>query len=151
MHFIKITALAILLWSFASFSSSVTFGSAAFSGHSTIPDAYQKRAKYALLVRSAEHIQASLKTASQLRDAGIQYQAFEIVICGSVVKELVHQETTSWLKQGQSLGITFSVCGMSLDKFRVDASALPVGMKVVDNGLIRIFQLQESGYATIEL
>ncbi|MEK6481888.1 DsrE family protein [Catalinimonas sp. 4WD22] len=110
--------------------------------------------KYALLVRNTEHMGAALKTASQMRESGSNYEAFEVVVCGKVVSELIDKENETipdMLKQAGELNVRFSVCGMSMNKFNISPGLLPEQFEVVNNGLIRIFELQENGYYTIEL
>lgn len=108
--------------------------------------------KYALLVRTMQHINASLKTAGQMRESGMIYDAFEIVICGKVIKELVGSgQMGELLAKAKSLGVQLSVCGMSMEKLKIPEDALADGFEVVPNGLIRIFALQQDGYQTIEL
>ena len=109
---------------------------------------------YALLVRTTQHMGAALKTASQMREAGMDYDAFEVVVCGKVVQELIDQENKQvpeMLKQAEDLNMTYSVCGMSLDKFGISSEQLSGNFNLVENGLIRIFELQENCYYTIEL
>lgn len=118
------------------------------------PEERASNKKFALLVRNTEHMGAALKTATQMKESGMSYDAFEVVICGKVVQELIDQENEQvpdMLKQAENLDISFSVCGMSLDKFSISSKQLPKKFKVVDNGLIRIFELQENCYYTIEL
>jgi intracellular sulfur oxidation DsrE/DsrF family protein len=109
---------------------------------------------YAILVRNTQHMQAALKTASQMKASGKDYDAFEVVVCGKVVNELIdkgHKQLPNMLKQAEELEVRFSVCGMSLDKFSISPEQLPEQFELVDNGLIRIFELQENCYYTIEL
>lgn len=110
--------------------------------------------KYALLVRTTEHMGAALKTAAQMRGAGTSYDAFEVVVCGKVVQELTDTENkriSGMLKQAEDLNVIFSVCGMSLNQFSISPEQLPEQFEVVENGLIRIFKLKENCYYTIEL
>lgn len=110
--------------------------------------------KYALLVRTSQHMGAALKTAKQLNEAGKDYEEFEVVVCGKVVKELAdksNEVVSKMLTEAERLNVRFSVCGMSMEKFEVHQQALPEQLEVVDNGLIRIFELQENCFYTIEL
>lgn len=110
--------------------------------------------KYALLVRNSEHMGAALKTASQMVESGTHYEAFEVVICGKEVMKLANKENkqlSGMLQQAQDLKVSFSVCGMSLNKFNISPEELPDQFEVVNNGLIRIFELQENCYYTLEL
>lgn len=110
--------------------------------------------KYALLVRTTQHMGAALKTAKRLSEAGKSYEEFEVVVCGKVVKELAdksNEAVSKMLTEAERLNVRFSVCGMSMKKFEVHQQALPEQLEVVDNGLVRIFELQENCYYTIEL
>lgn len=89
-----------------------------------------------------------------MKASGKDYDAFEVVVCGKVVNELIdkeHKQLPNMLKQAEELEVRFSVCGMSLDKFSISPEQLPEQFELVDNGLIRIFELQENCYYTIEL
>lgn len=111
-----------------------------------------KEAKYALLIRETKHIAIAVKTAQQLKEANPNYKQFEIVLCGKSVMQLINnKEVDDIINKGINLGIKFSVCQLSLDKFEIKSTDLPDGLKVVPNGLIRIFELQDEGYKTIEL
>lgn len=84
-----------------------------------------------------------------LEDDARAVDHFEVVICGKSVTKL--NNYTDLIDRATGSGITLSVCGMSLNKFSVEKDALPQGVDVVPNGLIRIFDLQEKGYKTITL
>lgn len=118
------------------------------------PEESAGKKRFALLVRNTQHMGAALKTASQMRESGTNYDAFEVVVCGKVVQELIdpeNEQIPDMLKQAEDLNMTFTVCGMSMDKFTISPKQLPEQFEVVPNGLIRIFELQESCYYTIEL
>lgn len=111
----------------------------------------RKPAKYAMLVRTLEHVNASIETARQMREAGRSFDAFEVIICGEVVGKLKDDESIpGYLKEGRMVGVSFSVCGMSLKQLQVDPRSLPDGFKTVENGIIRLFDLQDQGYQTVE-
>jgi intracellular sulfur oxidation DsrE/DsrF family protein len=133
------------------FASALAFNA---SAQSTPCTGGNTEKKYALLVRSTEHMGAALKTASQMKASGKKYDAFEVVVCGKVVQELTDKENKQipdMLTQAKTLNVTFTVCGMSLDKFKLSSDQLPDQFEVVENGIIRIFELQDNCYHTIEL
>lgn len=104
---------------------------------------------YALLIRKVNHLKAALKTVDMMKEGDRTVDNFEVVICGKSVTEL--SDHTDLIGQATESGISLSVCGMSLNKFSVAEDELPQGVRVVPNGLIRLFDLQEQGYKTIAL
>lgn len=133
-------------------ASAMSFNSNAQS--KPCPEETGGKNNYALLVRNTQHISAALKTASQLKTSGKDYDAFEIVVCGKEVTNLIDKDNgqvKEILTQAQLLNIRLSVCGMSLNKFGIATDQVPKQVEVVENGLIRIFELQENCYFTIEL
>jgi intracellular sulfur oxidation DsrE/DsrF family protein len=107
---------------------------------------------YALLVRTEDHIRAAVKTAETLMKRHPESGSFEIVVCGEAV-ELLNQNSTlkSVLEKALSQKTSIVACGMSLEKQKVDRASLLPGIRIEENGLIRIFELQAKGYLTIEL
>lgn len=105
---------------------------------------------YAMLIRNMNHLNAAIKTVQMLEEDEQKSVAnFEVVICGKEVKNL--REHSDLICSAKEHNIKLSACGMSLKKFSVPQSALPAGIQVVPNGLIRLFELQELGYHTITL
>lgn len=107
--------------------------------------------KYAILVRNAEHLQASVKTAAGLikDNPGLQ---FKIVVCGPLVKDVAGDAATRGLMDSaEKEGVTVLACGISMKKFNIAAADLPRSAQVTENGLLYIFGLQENGFKTITL
>jgi intracellular sulfur oxidation DsrE/DsrF family protein len=107
--------------------------------------------KYAMLVRNAEHLQASVKTAAGLikDNPGLHFQ---IVVCGPLVKDVAGDAATRELMdRAEKEGVAVLVCGISMKKFNITAADLPHSVQVTENGLLYIFGLQEHGYKTITL
>ena len=107
--------------------------------------------KYAMLVRNAEHLQASVKTAAGLikDNPGLDFQ---IVVCGPLVKDVAGDAATRELMdRAEKEGVIVLACGISMKKFNISAADLPRTVQVTENGLLYIFGLQENGYKTITL
>lgn len=104
---------------------------------------------YAMLIRKMNHLKAALKTVHMMDEDDNAVNRFEVVICGKVVKQL--NDSKNIIGKATQAGITLTACGMSLNKFSIEENELPKDIKVVPNGLIRIFELQEQGYKTITL
>ncbi|WP_372639271.1 DsrE family protein [Fodinibius sp.] len=104
---------------------------------------------YAMLVRNYNHLRAAVKTVDMLSDDNHNIGNFEVILCGNKITQINSNEDL--INEAQQKGITITACGMSMNKFSIDESELPDGVQVVQNGLIRIFDLQEKGYQTITL
>lgn len=106
---------------------------------------------YALLVRTEDHLKAAIKTAEALLQSNTGAK-FEIVVCGEAV-ELLQQGSAlmNIIEKATAGGAEVVACGMSLEKQKVERKLLMQGIRIEENGLIRIFQLQKEGYFTIEL
>lgn len=108
---------------------------------------------YIVITRNIEQLQPILLTAEALAEEdGENFGAFEVVVCGKTVLELVHQENMHpWLKKAEEAGVQVMACGFSPDQFKVNPQNLPTQIKVIENGLLYSFQLQKKGYLSIEL
>lgn len=104
---------------------------------------------YALLVRNYNHLKAAIKTVDMLTKEGRTVEHFEVVLCGKKITQI--NKNRDLIKKAQKTGITVTACGMSMNKFSMTKSDLPDSVRVVKNGLIRIYDLQEQGYKTITL
>lgn len=109
--------------------------------------------KYALLVSAEDHVKMASKTAKSLfTDVKYNASAFEVIICGKAVETL--RGDAEWNKifeEGKALGIVYKACGISLEKFKIDEKSIPKEVEVVPNGILRMYDLIEEGYITVEL
>lgn len=116
-----------------------------------IENSIKKDGKYAMLVRNAEHLEASVKTGAELIKQNPSI-AFQIVVCGPLVKDIADVAAMRQLMyRAEEEGVTVLACGISMKKFNIAAADLPRSVKVTENGLLYIFGLQENGYKTITL
>ncbi|NDI98953.1 hypothetical protein GWA97_07690 [Flavobacterium sp. LaA7.5] len=116
-----------------------------------VENSIKKAGKYAMLVRNAEHLKASVKTATGLIKENPQLD-FQIVVCGELVKSLVNDnELRQLMDKAKNGGIKILACGLSMDKFNITGKDLPSSVMVTQNGLVYIFGLQKNGYKTITL
>lgn len=145
---IIIKFMAIAVFSLMSFAGAAQ--------NKTKPEIYKADTavhNYAVLVRTEDHIRAALKTAETLgKKNGNGEGVFEMVVCGEAV-ELLKQNSAlkTMLEKGLESKTRITACGMSLEKQKMEKGTLLPGIKVEENGLIRIFDLQAAGYLTIEL
>lgn len=108
--------------------------------------------KYAVLVSTAQHLDAAITTGRSMhaRSRAIQFQ---IVARGQVVKEIATSAAVadSVRQAVRGDGIAVVVCGMSVNQLKVDPAALPPEAPTTENGLVYPFGLQEQGFETIAL
>lgn len=108
---------------------------------------------YGILVRKANHLKVAIQTAKAMQaDSSFQMSAFEIIVCGPLVKELGSQgELANSLEEAQQANIQVQACGLSMKKFQVEPEALHPTVGLVPNGLLRAFELKKAGYHFIDL
>lgn len=108
--------------------------------------------KYAVLVSTAQHLDAAITTGRSMR-ARSQAIQFQIVACGQVVKEIATSAAVadSVRQAVRGDGIAVVVCGMSVNQLKVVPAALPPEAPTTENGLVYLFGLQEQGFETIAL
>lgn len=140
--------LIILLVAAGTFTSTQAQPSAS-DNTTTAIQADNPNHNYALLVRNFNHLKAAIKTVAMLTEEGRTVTHFEVVLCGKKITQI--NENRDLVKKAQRTGITVTACGMSMNKFSMKKADLPDGVRVVKNGLIHIFDLQEQGYKTITL
>lgn len=109
--------------------------------------------KYALLVSAEDHVKMASKTANSLfTDVKYNASAFEVIICGKAAETLKGDaEWNKIFEEGKALGIVYKACGISLEKFKIDVTSIPKEVEVVPNGILRMYDLMEEGYITVEL
>lgn len=108
---------------------------------------------FGMLVRTEEHIKASVKTASELlKGDKFKTDHIEIIICGEAVEFLKKGSLIEdVLKKAIDMKVRVVACGMSMEKQKVIKESLMPGIEIESNGIIRIFELQNLGYKTVEL
>lgn len=117
----------------------------------TTEHAIEADGKYAVLVSTAQHLDAAIATGRSMRTRNQAIQ-FQIVACGQVVKEIATSATVAEsVRQAVRDGIAVVVCGMSVNQLKVDPANLPPEAPTTENGLIYLFGLQEQGFETIAL
>lgn len=107
---------------------------------------------YIILAKQIPQLEIILMTAEELAQREDNTGDFQALICGKEVTELTdHQKMAPWIKRAEEAGVSLVVCGFSLNMFKVDRTQLPDGIKVVDNGLIHVVDLQKKGYISVSL
>ena len=142
-----ITIIQILLFTFAENATAQTSKESIKEINTSSPQSF------GMLVRTEEHIKASVKTASELlKGDKFKTDHIEIIICGEAVELLKKgSPIENVLKKAIDMKVRIVACGMSMEKQNVSKESLLPGVEIESNGLIRIFELQIQGYKTVEL
>lgn len=108
---------------------------------------------YAVLVSQPDHLKAALHTARTMTAEAPYYrQRFVVMACGKSVEAFVTGHALqATIEEGRRAGITYRLCGLSLDKFQIDRSRLPADTEIIPNGLTHMFDLKREGFITVEL
>jgi len=108
---------------------------------------------YVVLTSKIPQLKPILLTAESLaKEDGKDYGDFQIIICGKTVEDLKDKTLMhDLLHQAKEQHVKIVVCGLSLNKFKVEKSEIPKELEVVPNGILYNFQLQKKGYRSITL
>ncbi|MDC6350452.1 sulfur reduction protein DsrE [Zeaxanthinibacter sp. PT1] len=108
---------------------------------------------YVVLTKKIPQLKPILLTAKALHEEqGKLFGDFQVIVCGQHIGDLTDKEQmTPYLQEAEAQGVTIVACGFSLKKFKVDAGSLPKGIKVVENGILHNFRLQNKGYKSLSL
>lgn len=106
---------------------------------------------FGILLRKGNHLKVAVRTAKEIRkNPMFNMGKFEIVVCGQEVENL-HAESELTKTLEEAARVEVKVCGISLEKFGVEAESLDPRVEVVPNGLMRAFEMEKEGYLMIEL
>lgn len=106
------------------------------------------------LLRQKEHIIQAVKTLVSLKESKISTvkpHASVIIVCGDAVKDLINADLLPILKIASEHHMYVYACGLSLSKFGISKDQLPSSVLYVENGLVKILELQKKGYLSVEL
>ncbi|NDV43518.1 DsrE family protein [Flagellimonas sediminis] len=109
----------------------------------------QKTPKYAFGVTDDFHFKGVLGLYDTLVENGVEIEAFEIVVKGKIVSELVKGSDLESYFQKYQGKVRVSVCSMAMKKWNVIADQLFEGLIPVPTASIRMLQLQAKGYNTL--
>ncbi|GEM_PF-1043169 len=126
------------------------------TAHSASPVSYDtSKQDYAVLISQPGHLGAAVHTAkTMIADKKYNTGEFVVMACGRSVEAFTQGSSTDMsevYKDGKEAGITFVVCGMSLENFGIGAETIFEGTQITPNGLTYMFDLKLKGFETIEL
>ncbi|MBX9851573.1 MAG: DsrE family protein [Cytophagaceae bacterium] len=113
----------------------------------------KERQNYAVLISMPNHVKAVVNTAESItKDSKYKRDTFVVMACAQSVDAFVKgSEFADLIQKGKAAGITYKVCGMSLQQFNINPEALIEGIEIVPNGITYMFDLKMNGYRTVEL
>ncbi|TXK45837.1 DoxX family membrane protein [Pontibacter qinzhouensis] len=109
--------------------------------------------KYAVLISQPNHLKAAVNTAETItKSSKYNRESFVVMACGKSVEAFRRDGAmAAEIEKGRAAGVTYMLCGMSLQQFKIPAADLVDGVEVTPNGLTYMFDLKQQGYTTVEL
>ncbi|QYA26925.1 sulfur reduction protein DsrE [Gramella sp. MT6] len=108
---------------------------------------------YVVLNKKVPQLKPILITAKKLKEEdGENFGKFEIIFCGKEIADITDpSKIEKFIHEADRLGVQLVACGFSLNKFKVDHTSVPAGIKIVENGILYNFQLQKMGFLSLSL
>lgn len=114
----------------------------------TISD-LRKTPKFAFVLTTERHFKGVLSMYDLLIENGVPIEAYEIVVKGMVVKQLVKNSELEAFFQNYKGKVKISVCSVAMEKLGVAEDTLFEGLNVTPTASVRMLQLQANGYNTL--
>lgn len=109
----------------------------------------QKTPKYGFILTTERHFKGVLSMYDLLIENGVQIEAYEIVVKGKVVTQLVKKSELEAFFQKYKGKVKVSVCSVAMEKLGVKEESLFDGLTVTPTASVRMLQLQANGYNTL--
>ncbi len=109
----------------------------------------QKTPKYAFILTTERHFKGVLSMYDLLVENGVQIEAYEIVVKGKVVTQLVKNSELETFFQKYKGKVKVSVCSVAMEILGVAEETLFDGLTVTPTASVRMLQLQANGYNTL--
>lgn len=111
------------------------------------------KTNYTALVNTSRSMMGAIETAEELMLSDPNgFGEFQVVFCGRSIDEITDSKTIGpILNRIKSSPVKVIACGFSLDTFKVDRNAIPMGIHTVENGILYQLQLLKKGYLSLEL
>ena len=114
----------------------------------TISD-LNKTPNYACGVKDEDGLMSALSLFDTFEENGVQFENFEIVVKGPIVKKLVKGSELEKAFEKYQGKIRVSICSVAMKRQGVTKDQLFAGLETVETYTIRILQLQALGYKSI--
>lgn len=108
-----------------------------------------KTPNYVFGVQDEDGLKSALSVYDAFLENGVQFDNFEVVVKGPVVKTMVKgSELEEYFKKYNGK-VRVSICSVAMKRLGVSKEQLFPGLDVVETYTIRILQLQDLGYNSI--
>ncbi|NEN24267.1 sulfur reduction protein DsrE [Cryomorpha ignava] len=124
-----------------------------FGASNVIAQQMESKNNYVVLTKKVPQLKPIILTAEALKEEdGQSHGDFQVIICGKDIGEITETEKMQkFIEMAEKAGVELVACGFSLNKFKIDKTKVPKEMKIVENGILHNFQLQNKGYKSISL
>ena len=109
-----------------------------------------KTPNYACGVKDEDGLMSALSLFDTFEENGVQFENFEIVVKGPIVKKLVKGSEFEKAFEKYQGKIRVSICSVAMKRQGVSKEQLFPGLDVVETYTIRLLQLQALGYNSIQ-
>src|SRR5690606_2589109 len=108
---------------------------------------------YSVLSKNINQLKPMILTAKELqKEDQNSYGNFIVIICGATVKDIPNNQVfEELLAKAHDNHMEVYVCGLSLDKFKMDIKTLPKHLKITQNGILYGLQLAKKGFSTLSI
>ena len=137
----------ILSLAFTFLVSEASFGQTVLEKE-TITD-LNKTPNYAFGVSDEDGLKSALSVYDTFLENGVQFENFEIVVKGPVVKTMVKDSELEKYFEKYKGKVRVSICSVAMKRQGVSKEQLFSGLDVVETYTIRLLQLQALGYNSI--
>jgi intracellular sulfur oxidation DsrE/DsrF family protein len=118
-------------------------------GKETVSD-LNKTPNYAFGVSDEDGLKSALAVYDTFLESGVQFENFEIVVKGPVVKTMVKNSELEEYFEKYKGKVRVSICSVAMKRQGVSKEQLFPGLDVVETYTIRLLQLQALGYNSIQ-
>lgn len=108
-----------------------------------------KTPNYIFGVQDEDGLKSALSVYDTFLENGVQFENFEIVVKGPVVKTMVKESELEEYFKKYNGKVRVSICSVAMKRLGVSKEQLFPGLDVVETYTIRILQLQALGYNSI--
>jgi len=109
----------------------------------------QQTPKYGFILTTERHFKGVLSMYDLLIENGVNIEAYEIVVKGKVVTQLVKKSELEAFFQKYKGKVKVSVCSVAMEILGVAEEELFEGLDVTPTASVRMLQLQANGYNTL--
>lgn len=109
-----------------------------------------KSKKFAMGVSGERQLKSAFKMYEKFKANDLEFDNFEIIIWGGVVKDLKKGSSlANFVQEHMHKGLKVSLCQIALEKFNLSKQDLPDAIEIVPDAYVRLFELNALEYNLI--